>query len=115
MPTVSGLLLERSSDEELLIFLARIIGDPEELNSVGFSGRSRQAPDGCAKLGVRFRGPAKVPGIGSIVKRTAGNLISGVETGEVRKIVELLIASTQDSLLAIRPEIPAINRLSDLG
>ena len=115
MPTLGSLLLERSSDEELLVFLARIIGDPEELNSVGFSGGSRQAPDGCAKLGVRFRSPAEVPGIGSIVKGAAGNIVSGVEAGKVRKIVELLIASAQDSFLPIGPEIPAINRVSDLG
>ena len=49
------------------------------------------------------------------MKGTAGNIVSGVEAGKVRKIVELLIASAQDSFLPIGPEIPTINGVSDLG
>src|SRR2546427_8689643 len=59
VPTLRGLLLEGSADVGLLLFLSRIVGDPEELNGVGLSGGSRQAPHCYSKLGIRFRSPAK--------------------------------------------------------
>src|SRR5207245_7692878 len=96
VPTLRGLLLEGSADVGLLLFLSRIVGDPEELNGVGLSGGSRQAPHCYSKLGIRLRSPAKVSGVGSIVEGTAGNAVSGVEAGKVREIIELLLAPTKN-------------------